>query len=165
MVKSKKTLSRKLSHKKSLKNKRGGSYLELKNPTEPKLSSDCMNPKGLSQLGLNTVNLSETASEQAFANRYKWSGAEPNTNGLSSNNHINNVEQSGGKQRNSKKKQTNNKRNNKKQTNNKKRKNNKNKQQRRKKSGGGYYLSLEQPKIAGQSVVSGYENCVSDPKF
>jgi hypothetical protein len=199
MVKSKRAFRNK-SLKLKFKNKKGGSYSMIGNATpsscmtdtkpldvvsEPKLSVDYANPRGISQLGTVPTNSPPTISEQAFSNRYNWSGDSSLTgagtdhpSGLSSDNYMEVQKapsQSGGKRKNKtyKGKQNSNKVSkkqcegkskkfkgkscNKKKSSKKHRKN--------KKSGGGYYLSLEQPKIAGQSVVSGYENCISDPKF
>lgn len=188
MAKSKKAYKKRTLKKYSFKNKKGGSCSMsgnvqpnncfggspplLKTEVEPKLSTDCMNPKGISQLGLVPTNLPETVSEQAFANRYNWSGdsvlaGAETTSGLSSNNHLKTLEQTGGKRKNKncKGKNCNKKSKEKKSKKNNKQSSSKKSHRHKKKTGGGYYLSLEQPKIAGQAVVSGYENCISDPKF
>lgn len=148
MVFKKKNLKRsnKVSHQKksksnkpkSLKKKRGGC-----NPT----TVDCLNPHGLSQMGVNPYESPPTVSEQAFDQRYSWSGNDIAGSGVG--NQVEcptktevatpvSEEMSGGlKKRNKKNK----------------------KKSAKKKRGGGYYLNLGNEKIGNQALVTGYDDC------
>ena len=126
---------------KSLKKKKGGC-----NPT----TVDCLNPHGLSQMGVNPYESPPTVSEQAFDQRYSWSG-----NGIAGSGVGNSVEcpqktmtstpvseeMSGGRKDKLKKK------------------NKKHKKSAKKKRGGGYYLNLGNEKIGNQALVTGYDDC------
>jgi|MDTB01.1.fsa_nt_gb hypothetical protein len=129
---------------KSLKKKRGGC-----NPT----TVDCLNPYGLSQMGINPYEAPPTVSEQAFDQRYSWSGNGIAGSGIDK--HVDcpakslvspslpvSEEMSGGRKQRPKKKN----------------KRNKNKKSAKKK-GGGYYLNLGTSKIGNQALVTGYDDC------
>ena len=135
VVQQKSTKSKKV---KSLKKKIGGC-----NPT----TVDCLNPNGISQMGVNPYESPPTVSEQAFDHRYFWSGNEIAGSAVGKQvgcpTEVKEPcpiykKMSGGKKQ---KKRTNNNKS------------------LKKKKGGGVYLNLAAEKIGNQAVVSGYDDC------
>lgn len=142
--------SNKVTHQKKSQSKKPKSHKKKKGGCNP-TTVDCLNPYGLSQMGVNPYESPPTVSEQAFDQRYSWFGNEIAGSGIG--NQVEcptkteietpvSQEMSGGL---------------KKKKNNKRKKNNK--KSAKKKRGGGYYLNLGTEKIGNQALVTGYDDC------
>jgi len=145
--------SNKVTHQKKSQSKKPKSHKKKKGGCSP-TTVDCLNPHGLSQMGINPYEAPPTVSEQAFDNRYSWSG-----NGIAGSGLGNKVgcpaktevapttemttpmseEMVGGKKN--------------------KKKNKKTAKKKKIIKGGGYYLNLGTPKIGNQALVTGYDDC------
>ena len=134
--------SNKINHQKKSHSKKSRSLKKKKGGCNP-TTVDCLNPHGLSQMGVNPYESPPTVSEQAFDQRYSWSGNDIAGSGVG--NQVEcpaktevapasemtspmTEEMSGGKKKK------------------------KNKKSAKKKIGGGYYLNLGNEKIGNQAL-------------